>query len=98
MDTSRIALADMKEHVDHVMSVLNTQTDKVKNVTFLENFNKDMEMSMHYGKDIYRGLVVSLSSDYVIGEKDIAWLHPNLCLTTAMYQGGFSHSTTRLHP
>lgn len=60
----------------------------MKSVTFLENFNKDTDMSLHYDKNIYKGVAIEFDNDYVIQEKDIAWLHPNLTQTTAIYEEG----------
>ena len=87
MDTSRMA-PEMQPYATKVMDILNKQKDHVRSVTFLENFNKDMETSLHYGKDIYRGVVVNLAPEYKLSEEDTAWMHPHMCQTTGIYPGG----------
>ena len=72
MDTSRIGqmTPETKLNVDKVMHVLNQQRNHVNSVLFLENFNKDTDMSLFLNKDIFKGVVVSLKDDYKLSEKD----------------------------
>ena len=70
MDTTRLNnfTQETKDNVDKIMNVLNEQKEHVKKVTFLENFCKDTDVSLFYGKDIYKGLAVELNSNRLFRE------------------------------
>lgn len=69
----------------------------VISVTLLSNFGKDMEMSMKHDTNIYRGMILQLSSDYVLSEYDRLWLHPELCKGRSMYDGGDKNMSTEVN-
>lgn len=59
----------------------------VRSVKLLSNFDKDLELSLHYGTDIYKGLVVEVSNEYKLTENDRAWFHPELMKCRQLYDG-----------
>lgn len=59
----------------------------VRSVKLLSNFDKDLELSLHYGTDIYKGLVVEVSNEYKLTESDRAWFHPELTKCRQLYDG-----------
>jgi hypothetical protein len=50
-------------------------------IRLMANFGKDIEQSLRYKTDIFRGLVVETTSDYVLGERDRMWFHPQVYTT-----------------
>lgn len=81
-------IAEMQELVDK---------KGVLSVTLLSNFGKDMEMSMKHDTNIYRGMILQLSSNYVFSEYDRLWLHPELCKGRSMYDGGNKSMSTEVN-
>lgn len=81
-------IAEMQELVDK---------KGVLSVTLLSNFGKDMEMSMKHDTNIYRGMILQLSSNYVFSEYDRLWLHPELCKGRTMYDGGNKNMSTEVN-
>lgn len=81
-------IAEMQELVDK---------KGVLSVTLLSNFGKDMEMSMKHDTNIYRGMILQLSSNYVFSEYDRLWLHPELCKGRSMYDGGNKNMSTEVN-
>lgn len=59
----------------------------VRSVKLLSNFDKDLELSLHYGTDIYKGLVVEVSNDYKLTDNDRVWFHPELMKCRQLYDG-----------
>ena len=53
----------------------------VVKVTLLSNFGRDVELSLSQGVDIYRGVIVETTGDYVLSEDDKSWFHPQLFKT-----------------
>ena len=57
----------------------------VVKVTLLSNFGRDVELSLSQGVDIYRGVIVETTGDYVLSEDDKSWFHPQLFKTRTLY-------------
>ena len=51
-------------------------SSNVINVTLLSNFGKDVELSLFHSKDIYKGVVVETSGEYILSEKDSFLVSP----------------------
>lgn len=67
---------------------LSQQADHVVSVEFMENFNKDHDMSLRHNTDIYKGMVVTVRPQYALGEEDILWMHPQAYQCRAVFEGG----------
>ena len=65
-------------------------------VVFLPNFQLDHDNSLLHQTEIYKGLIVSLSPEYVVTSKDKMWLHPNIAQCRALFNGGAYQHTTGL--
>ncbi|MAJ82660.1 MAG: hypothetical protein CMF41_07070 [Legionellales bacterium] len=50
------------------------------------NFSKDVEQSLSNEQQIYKGLEVSVKSNYKLSSKDKAWFHPDLVRTRVMFK------------
>ena len=74
--------------VNAVWEHLNRQADHVVSVEFLQNFNKDHDMSLRVGQDIYKGLVVTVRPDYALDDSDKMWMHPQAYQCRAVFEGG----------
>ena len=64
-----------------------SQKAGVRSIKLLSNFGKDLELSLHFGQDIYKGLIVEVSNDYKLTEADRAWFHPELTKCRQLYEG-----------
>lgn len=63
-----------------------TQKKSVQSVELLPNFGKDVAMSLKYGRDIYKGLVVKVSEHYELSEEDRLWLHPDISKGRSLFK------------
>jgi len=68
----------------------------VKSIRLMSNFGKDLERSIKSGTNVYKGLIVQVSTTYELGESDRAWFHPELTKTRSLYKGKQQHETTDL--
>lgn len=68
----------------NIFEELSKQKHVVK-VELLSNFGKDVEMSLTNNTDIYKGLIVETTSEYIPTEKDMSWFHPQLFKTRNLY-------------
>jgi len=64
-----------------------SQKTGVRSVKLLSNFGKDLELSLHFGYDIYKGLIVEVSNDYKLSDSDRVWFHPELTKCRQLYTG-----------
>lgn len=64
------------------------QSEHFIDVQFLPNFQKDHDNSLLHGRDVYKGLIVTLKPEYEITADDIMWLHPNNAQCRALFEGG----------
>lgn len=84
----------MESHIAEMQELVNK--NGVLSVVLLSNFGKDMEMSMKYDTNVYRGLILQFASDYVLTEHDRLWLHPEICKGRTMYHGGNKNMSTEI--
>ena len=77
---------EMQSQIECMQELSNK--NGIKSVTLLRNFGKDMEMSMKYDTDIFRGLIVQTDSEYKLSEYDRLWMHPEICKGRSMYTDG----------
>lgn len=85
---------DLESHIADMQELADKKG--VMSVTLLSNFGKDMEMSMKHDTNIYRGMILQLSSNYEFSEYDRLWLHPELCKGRSMYRGGSKNMSTEV--
>lgn len=78
----------IQEAAARVWEHLQAQQDKVVSVEYLANFNKDHDMSLRHGVDIYKGLVVTVKPDYALDDSDRMWMHPQAYQCRAVFEGG----------
>ena len=62
------------------------QKRNVQSVELLPNFGKDVAMSLKYGRDIYKGLVVKVSEHYELSDEDRLWLHPDISKGRSLFK------------
>jgi len=70
-------------------------SSNVINVTLLSNFGKDVELSLFHSKDIYKGVVVETSGEYILSEKDSFWFHPQLFKKRSLFHAETSKSDVK---
>lgn len=57
-------------------------------VKFMPNFQLDHDNTLLHGRDIYKGLVVTLKPGYQLTAADAIWMHPNNAQCRALFNGG----------
>lgn len=62
-----------------------SQKSGVKSVTLMSNFGLDLERSLDSQTNIYKGLIVQVSSQYELSESDKAWFHPEIAKARSLY-------------
>tara|TARA_B100001093_G_scaffold513373_1_gene585171 strand:- start:925 stop:2007 length:1083 start_codon:yes stop_codon:yes gene_type:complete len=85
--------AHLQKYADNIWNHL-IKSSKVVSLKLLPNFEKDHDVSMQYGTDIYKGLVVAVHPDYPLSEKDIMWMHPHAYQCRAIFEGGTFDNVT----
>ena len=63
-----------------------SQKSGVKSVTLMSNFGLDLERSLDSQTNIYKGLIVQVSSQYELSEEDKAWFHPEIAKGRSIYE------------
>lgn len=63
-----------------------SQKSGVKSITLMSNFGLDLERSLDSQTNIYKGLIVQVSSQYELSEQDKAWFHPEIAKARSMYE------------
>ena len=83
--------AHLQKYAQDLWSHLS-KSGKVVSLQLLPNFEKDHDVSLKYGTDIFKGMVVAVHPDYPLSEKDIMWMHPHAYQCRAIFEGGtFNH-------
>jgi len=62
----------------------------IKCMVLMSNFSLDLEQSLLYGTDVYKGLIVQALPGYKLTDADRLWLHPQLSKTRSLYRGTVS--------
>ena len=57
----------------------------IKSITLMKNFSLDLEHTLAYGTDIYRGVIVQALPGYTLTESDWLWFHPQISKTRSLY-------------
>lgn len=73
-----------------------SQKKGIKLVKLMGNFSIDLENTLAYGSDVYKGLIVQTSTNYKLEESDIIWFHPQLTKTRSMYDGEINKNDYKL--
>ena len=79
--------AHLQKYADDIWAHLSA-SGKVVSVHLLANFEKDHDASLHYGTDIFKGLVVAVKPDYKLTDADKMWMHPHAYQCRAIFEGG----------
>jgi len=58
---------------------------EIKSVKLMENFSPDLENTLKYGTEVYKGLIVQVSPGYKLSKADKLWFHPQLTKTRSVY-------------
>lgn len=66
----------------------------VKSVRLMSNFGKDLEQSLRLKTNVYKGVIVQVSSSYNLSEYDRAWFHPELTKARSLYKGAYEGGLT----
>lgn len=77
---------ELESHVADMQELADKRG--IVSVTLLSNFGQDMEMSMKHDTNIFRGLIVQTTPQYILTEYDSLWMHPEICKGRTMYNGG----------
>lgn len=91
---SKQLLTDLRPHIEKFEEL--AAKNGIKGVTVLSNFGKDIEMSLKYDTDIYRGVIVQTDAEYKLTEYDRLWFHPELCKGRSMYDGGEKNTSNKI--
>ena len=83
----------LQQYAHQVWTHLQQQSDKVVSVHCLENFQKDHDVSLRLGTDVFKGLVVAVQPDYQLSDADRMWMHPHAYQCRAVFEGGEYTST-----
>lgn len=70
--------SDAETALEAVLERLEEQSEHVKSVKVLDNFSIDKLASLQHDTVIVQGLVVNVTKEYVLGEEDVSWFHPNI--------------------
>lgn len=68
----------------------------IKSVKLMGNFSFDLENSLHYNTDVYKGVIVQASPGYKLTEADKLWFHPQLTKTRSVYTNPFNLEEVKL--
>lgn len=60
---------------------------EIKSVKLMGNFSLDLENTLKYGTEVYKGLIVQAVPGYKVTEADKLWFHPQLTKTRSVYTG-----------
>jgi hypothetical protein len=75
----------LKEGVSYFETL--SQKSGIRSVRLMSNFGKDMEQSLLNNTDVYKGLIVQVTTNYELSETDRSWFHPELSKARSLYDG-----------
>lgn len=84
---------ELQMYAQQVWRHLQQQADQTLTVHFLANFNKDHDVSLRLGTDVFKGLVVAVKPEYQLSDADRLWMHPHAYQCRAVFNGGEYTST-----
>lgn len=62
----------------------------IRAIVLMSNFSLDLEHTLSYGTEVYKGLIVQALPGYKLSDDDRLWLHPQLSKTRSVYRGTVS--------
>ena len=75
----------LKEGVSYFETL--SQKSGIRSVRLMSNFGTDMEQSLLNNTNVYKGLIVQVTTNYELSETDRSWFHPELSKARSLYDG-----------